>query len=185
MLRDKIRSGIVHVGLALREPEEFACRSETGAVHYPWWVWVALGLTAMLGTTTYGMTMGLMQGTPAIFSKGLLCTLAAGLAWGIPLPALYILNSLFWPLYLPTLLDRPGRPAPPQESPSAPAANPADSFARAIAQVEAELETALDSLDGWAENVLAREQDRFAELRSAWRLQAERIRQLDHLLSTA
>ena len=94
MLRDKIRSGMVHVGLALREPEEFACRSETGAVHYPWWVWVALGLTAMLGTTTYGMTMGLMQGTPAIFSKGLLCTLAAGLAWGIPLPALYILNSL-------------------------------------------------------------------------------------------
>ena len=26
--------------------------------------------------------------------KGLACTLAAGLAWGIPLPALYILNSL-------------------------------------------------------------------------------------------
>src|SRR5262245_10568989 len=64
-------------------------------------------------------------------------------------------SLLFRPLYLPTLLDRPGRPAPPQESPSAPAANPADSFARAIAQVEAELETALDSLDGWAENVLA------------------------------
>jgi hypothetical protein len=41
------------------------------------------------------MTMGLLGGTSAIFVKGLLCTLAAGLAWGIPLPALYILNS-FW-----------------------------------------------------------------------------------------
>src|SRR5262245_1187599 len=94
MLRDKIRSGMIHVGLALREPEEFAFRSDTGVVQYPWWVWLALGLTAVLGTTTYGMTMGLLQGTHAILSKGLLCTLAAGLAWGIPLPALYILNSL-------------------------------------------------------------------------------------------
>jgi hypothetical protein len=95
MLRSQIRSGIAHVGLALREPEEFAFRWEAGQVLYPWWVWLALGLTAVLGTTTYGMTMGLLTGGSAIFVKGLLCTLAAGLAWGIPLPALYILNS-FW-----------------------------------------------------------------------------------------
>src|SRR5262249_36076842 len=72
----------------------FAVRSEIGAVRYPWWVWVSLGLTAVLGTTTYGMTMGLMGGPSEALRKGLLCTLAAGLAWGIPLPALYILNSL-------------------------------------------------------------------------------------------
>src|SRR5262245_59176331 len=94
MLREQVRSGITHVGLALREPEEFARRSEIGAVQYPWWVWLSLGLTAVLGTTTYGMTMGLMGGTSEVLRKGLLCTLAAGLAWGIPLPALYILNSL-------------------------------------------------------------------------------------------
>src|SRR5262245_38966817 len=94
MLREQVRSGITHVGLALREPEEFARRSEIGAVQYPWWVWVSLGLTAVLGTTTYGMTMGLMGGSSEVLRKGLLCTLAAGLAWGIPLPALYILNSL-------------------------------------------------------------------------------------------
>jgi hypothetical protein len=94
MLREQFRSGIMHVGLALREPEEFARRSEIGEVRYSWWVWVSLGLTAALGTTTYGMTMGLMGGTSDVLRKGLLCTLAAGLAWGIPLPALYILNSL-------------------------------------------------------------------------------------------
>jgi hypothetical protein len=32
--------------------------------------------------------------------------------------------------------------------------------------------------------VLAREQDRFAQLRAAWRLQAKRIRQLDRLLAS-
>jgi hypothetical protein len=88
----------------------------------------------------------------------------------------------FWPLYIPLLLDRPARPRSgpqPQKHPD----DPPDQFDVAIAQVEAELETALDSLDGWAENVLAREQDRFAELRSAWRMQAERIRQLDRLLA--
>jgi hypothetical protein len=94
MLRDQVRSGIVHVGLALREPEEFARRFEAGEATYPAWVWVCLGLTAVLGTTSYGMTMGLLGGTSEIFRKGLLCSLAAGLAWGIPLPALYILNSL-------------------------------------------------------------------------------------------
>lgn len=94
MLREQIRSGITHVALALREPAEFANRSEVGEVRYPWWVWLALGLTAVSGTTAYGMTMGLMGGTSAILQKGLLCTVAAGLAWGIPLPALYILNSL-------------------------------------------------------------------------------------------
>jgi hypothetical protein len=94
MLREQIRSGITYVGMALREPAEFARRSEIGEVQYPWWVWLALGLTAVLGTTTYGMTMGLLGGTSTVLQKGLLCTVAAGLAWGIPLPALYILNSL-------------------------------------------------------------------------------------------
>jgi HPt (histidine-containing phosphotransfer) domain-containing protein len=88
----------------------------------------------------------------------------------------------FWPLYLPILLDGAVRS---KEIPPArlPAPDLADLYATAIAQVEAELETALDSLDGWAENVLGREQDRFAELRAAWRLQAQRIRQLDRLLA--
>jgi hypothetical protein len=57
-------------------------------------VWVALTLTAILGTTTYGMTMGLLGGPREVVLGALHCTAAAGLAWGMALPALYILNSL-------------------------------------------------------------------------------------------
>jgi hypothetical protein len=89
-----MQSGIAHIGQALREPEDFAVRYNTGSVSYRWWVWVSLALTAILGTTTYGMTMGLLGGAGDVVRKGLLCTFSAGLAWGIPLPALYILNSL-------------------------------------------------------------------------------------------
>jgi hypothetical protein len=81
------------VGLALREPETFAALWNRGDAHYRWPVWLALLLTAVLGTTTYGMTMGLLGGAESVITKGIICTLAAGLAWAIPLPALYILNS--------------------------------------------------------------------------------------------
>ncbi len=91
----------------------------------------------------------------------------------------------FWPLYLPILLDGSSSSKQVLRAPARPESDPADLYAAAIAQVEAELETALDSLDGWAENVLAREHDRFAELRAAWRIQAHRIRQLDRLLAAA
>jgi hypothetical protein len=91
----------------------------------------------------------------------------------------------FWPLYLPVLLDGTARSKSATSARGQLAADSGDSYATAIAQVEAELETALDSLDGWAENVLAQEQDRFAELRAAWRLQAERIRQLERLLAAS
>src|SRR5260370_42053975 len=68
----------------------------------------------------------------------------------------------FWPLYIPVLLAH------------APASARAhfgheqehglgqgmDDMSSAISQVDAELEAALNSLDGWAEDVLARERDR-------------------------
>jgi hypothetical protein len=93
MFREHLRSGISHVGLALRDPEDFAAAWNRGETLYQWPVWVALLLTAILGTTTYGMTMGLLGGAASVVSKGIICTLAAGLAWAIPMPALYILNS--------------------------------------------------------------------------------------------
>jgi hypothetical protein len=94
MLRAQLRLGVAHVGQALREPEDFAAAWNDGAARYSLWVWTALLLTAVLGTTTYGMVMGLLGGPGDVIAKGMACTLAAGLAWGIPLPALYILNSL-------------------------------------------------------------------------------------------
>jgi hypothetical protein len=87
----------------------------------------------------------------------------------------------FWPLYLPMLLARAGgavqEPAERKEPP------PPDEMTAAIGQVDAELEAALGSLDGWAEDVLAREKGRIHELRSAWIAQAERIRDMDRLLA--
>ncbi|MEX0727106.1 MAG: hypothetical protein WD065_12595 [Planctomycetaceae bacterium] len=94
MQHARLKSGIAHVGLALRDPELFAVRWNNGEVSYRWWVWGSLIATAILGTTTYGLTMGLLGDASSALYKAFACTFAAGLAWGIPLPALYILNSL-------------------------------------------------------------------------------------------
>jgi hypothetical protein len=94
MVRAQLRSGLAHVGLALREPEEFARRFHGGEVPYSWWIFAALALTAIAGTSTYGLTMGLLGGPREIVLDALRCTTAAGLAWGIALPSLYIFNSL-------------------------------------------------------------------------------------------
>ena len=67
MLRAQLRSGLAQVGLALREPEEFARRWHGGEARYSWWVFLALALTAILGTSTYGLTMGLLGGPRARF----------------------------------------------------------------------------------------------------------------------
>ncbi|MFN0197587.1 MAG: hypothetical protein ACKVT0_12655 [Planctomycetaceae bacterium] len=89
---------------------------------------------------------------------------------------------LFWPMYLPILLSRQSQTGETIESESS-TASPLDDISVAINQVEAELAEAVSSLDGWAEGVLAHEESRFGELRSAWRMQAERIRELDRLLT--
>jgi hypothetical protein len=94
MLREQLQSGLAHVGLALREPEEFARRWHGHEGLYSRWVFVALAMTAILGTLTYGLTMGLLGGPRAVALGALRCTAAAGLAWGIALPSLYIFNSL-------------------------------------------------------------------------------------------
>jgi hypothetical protein len=87
----------------------------------------------------------------------------------------------FWPLFVPGILWRRGTLQGPIERPDRPEEQ-ADALAAAIFQVERELDAATQSLDGWAEDVLLLEQDRFSELRAAWRTQADRIRDLDQLL---
>jgi hypothetical protein len=89
-----LRTSFAHIGRALREPEDFAWKWHTGDQLYPLWVWFGLVATAIVGTTTYGMTMGILGGVERIAAAGLSCTIAAGLAWGLPLPALYIFNSM-------------------------------------------------------------------------------------------
>ena len=88
---------------------------------------------------------------------------------------------LFWPLFVPSLLSAP---APPVRSAALRNHTPADDkLSRAVARVEAELERALLSLDGWAEQTLANERDRLDELKLAWRAQAARIGELSDLLA--
>ena len=90
----------------------------------------------------------------------------------------------FWPLYLPALLQRtshsPDNRADCESFEET--ATPDDELSAVIRQAERELAVALQSLDGWSDAILAREQDRFAELRGAWHAQAEKIRELDRLL---
>jgi hypothetical protein len=56
MFRQQVRSGLTHVGLALRDSEEFAIAWNEGRGFYRSPVWGALLATAIAGTTTYGMT---------------------------------------------------------------------------------------------------------------------------------
>jgi hypothetical protein len=84
---------------------------------------------------------------------------------------------LFWPLYVPVLLQG----APQASTNNEPELD--DDMAMAIAQVDSELQAALGSMRGWAEGVLHREKDRLTELRTAWTAQAERIREMDRVLA--
>jgi hypothetical protein len=94
-----------------------------------------------------------------------------------------ILAVMLWPIYLPLLLSRPVSTTSSAVSQQSPDSLPSDAMAAAIRQVERELDAALEGLDGWAENVLASEQHRLEELRTAWKIQADRIRDLDRLLA--
>lgn len=97
-----------------------------------------------------------------------------------------ILTALvFWPLYLPVLLvsQRASQPADDLLSNEIPAPPlKPDEMAMGIVQVEAELDTALSSLHDWADPSLLPASDKFAELHTAWRQQADRVRELDRLL---
>ena len=94
MFRSRLHAGLAHVGLALREPEAFTLRWHREAAPYAWWVFAALALTAVAGTLSYGLTLGILGGPQRMVACALACTAAAGIAWAVPLPALYILNSL-------------------------------------------------------------------------------------------
>ena len=94
MLQAELRHDLLHVGEALRKPEDFVARWHRDEVHFGWLVWAALIFTSVAGTMAYGMSMGLLGGPGKVLLSSLSLSVAAGLAWAIPLPALYILNSL-------------------------------------------------------------------------------------------
>jgi hypothetical protein len=92
--------------------------------------------------------------------------------------------AIFWPLFIPILLSRRSASERVETNDRRVTVELDDALARNIAQVDDELSAALASLDGWAESALARERVRIDELRSAWRAQAQRIREMDRVLAT-
>lgn len=87
-------------------------------------------------------------------------------------------TAAFWPVYVPVLLAA----AHARDIQNVPTSEPDDGLAAMITQVQGELDAALASLDGWAEDALDRERHHIAELKAAWLGQANRIRQMDRLL---
>ncbi len=92
-----------------------------------------------------------------------------------------ILTTLFWPLYIPGLLSGTDAPDVAVQH-GREGIEPRDDLAEMVGRVESELDRAVRSLDGWAESALSSQQTRLEELKQIWRIQAQRIRELDELL---
>lgn len=91
----ELRLGIHEIGSALRRPEEFTMRwrdRRTASAPHPI-VFPVLIANAIIGLAAYGLTMGLPAGVDGMLAGAARAPLAAGLAWTIALPALYIINS--------------------------------------------------------------------------------------------
>jgi hypothetical protein len=94
MSRTRLREALRHIAQALHEPESFARRWHEEGTPYSPGVFVALALAAIAGTASFGMSMGLTGGVSRMLEDAFWLTVAAGVAWSLPLPALYILNSV-------------------------------------------------------------------------------------------
>jgi hypothetical protein len=93
---DVWRSGWQEVGLAVRQPEAFAVRWRGAFAKEPEArpiLWVLM-LSASLSLAAYGVTMGLHGGLLGMLGHALSVPLAAAVAWGVSLPALYIVGTV-------------------------------------------------------------------------------------------
>ncbi len=94
-----------------------------------------------------------------------------------------IVAAIFWPLFVPLLLESsPREPLTLEEVLHPRTGSADDALTQAIEHVEGELDVALKSLTGWPGAALNVEPTCFDELRAAWRGQADRVRELDRLL---
>lgn len=90
----ELRHSIHEIGLGLRRPEELVLRwrDRGQAAPHPL-IFPVLLLNAVAGIAAYGLIMQLHVGAGAMLGSALKATLAAGAAWTLALPALYIINS--------------------------------------------------------------------------------------------
>ncbi|HEX8703540.1 MAG TPA: hypothetical protein VF815_32190 [Myxococcaceae bacterium] len=90
-----VSAALLDVGVALRRPEEFTTRWRDRRLTpgpRPL-IFPVLLASAVLGIAAYGLVMRLHEGWGGMLAGMLKAPVAAGLAWTIALPALYILNS--------------------------------------------------------------------------------------------
>ena len=97
----ELRHSIREIGLGLRRPEELVTRwrdrqpgqlGQPAAAPHPL-IFPVLLLNAVAGIAAYGLIMQLHIGAGAMLASAFKATLAAGAAWTLALPALYIINS--------------------------------------------------------------------------------------------
>jgi hypothetical protein len=92
-----LRDGILEVGRGVRRPEALATRwrdrlsAPDEAPNRA--TMLVLFSAAVLGLAAYGLTMGLHRGGLGMLIAAAKAPLAAGTAWAVALPALYVINS--------------------------------------------------------------------------------------------
>ncbi len=92
----QLNAAIKEVGLALRRPEALTVRwRDRSTVENPptGLVFPVFVISATLGLAGYGLTMGLHEGGASMLTHAAKAPFAAGLAWVVALPALYIVNT--------------------------------------------------------------------------------------------
>lgn len=96
-MRESLYLGFVEVGRALRRPEALAQRWRDRSLlpedAPPPAIFVTLTITAIFGLAAYGLTMGMHRGADGMLLAAVKAPLAAGTAWAVALPSLYIVKS--------------------------------------------------------------------------------------------
>jgi hypothetical protein len=94
---EMMAQAIREVGRAVRRPEELACRWQRRRKEVskapPKAVFAVLLANAVLGTAVYGMVMHMHRGAVGMGQGALLFPTAAGLAWTLAFPALFIIHT--------------------------------------------------------------------------------------------
>lgn len=80
--------------LAFRDPEAFILRWHREGHPYSLGIFAGLALVAVLGTLGYGLLLARNTSPDELLRAAGLNCLAAAIAWAVPLPAVYILNSM-------------------------------------------------------------------------------------------
>ena len=90
----RFKEAILEVGWAIRRPEQLIRHWHEAGGDTVRTLIVVLLLNATFGVAAYGMTMQMHHGALGMLRGAVLTPLAAGGAWVIALPALYICNSV-------------------------------------------------------------------------------------------